>query len=128
MRIAVSSNDFKSVSGHAGQARRWLIFEGEKGAAAREVERIELLAENVFHHHKDANGPHPLEKMQALITRSAGEGFLRRMAKKQIDARLTAERNAAKAANDYLMDCLKPPHPPGMMSLFCKLRDLFSEH
>lgn len=128
MRIAVSSTDFKTVCGHAGQARRWLIFEGEMGGTASEVEKLELFAENVFHHHKDANGPHPLEKVQALISRSAGEGFLRRMAKKGIDARLTSERNAQKAANDYLAGRLKAPPAPGLMSLFCKLRDLFSEH
>jgi predicted Fe-Mo cluster-binding NifX family protein len=128
MRIAVSTNDYKTVCGHAGQTKRWLIFEGEMGGTAKEAERLELLAENVFHHHKDANGPHPLEKVQALISRSAGEGFLRRMAKKGVDAKLTAERNAIKAVNDYLAGKLKPPPAPGLMSLFCKLRDIFSEH
>lgn len=128
MRIAVSTSDYKAVSGHAGQCRRWLIFEGEKGGAAREVERLELYPENVFHHHKDKDGPHPLEKVDALISRSAGEGFLRRMAKKQVDAKLTSERNARKAADDYLAGRLKAPPAPGLMSLFCKLRDLFSEH
>jgi predicted Fe-Mo cluster-binding NifX family protein len=128
MRIAVSSNDFKTVCGHAGQTRHWLIFEGERGGVATEVERLELEPGNVFHHHKDANGPHPLETATALISRSAGEGFLRRMAKKGIDAKLTSERNAIKAVNDYLAGKLKPPPAPGLMSLFCKLRDLFSEH
>lgn len=128
MRIAISTNDDKSVSGHAGQCKRWLIFEGERGGKAREVEKLELFAENVFHHHKDANGPHPLEKVDALISRSAGEGFLRRMAKKQVDAKLTSERDAQKAADDYLAGRLKPPPAPGLMNLFCKFRDLFSEH
>ena len=27
LKIAVSSQDYRKVSGHAGQARRWLVFE-----------------------------------------------------------------------------------------------------
>ncbi|MBF0166937.1 MAG: hypothetical protein HQL45_04840 [Alphaproteobacteria bacterium] len=128
MQIAVASGDFKSVSGHAGQVRRWLIFEGEMGQPASMSERLELESGQVFHHHKDKDGPHPLDAAQVLISRSAGEGFLRRMAKRGIDVRLTSERNAKKAADDFLAGCLKPAHPPGLMSLFCKLRDLFSQH
>ncbi len=128
MRIAVSSNDGKQLCGHAGQARHWLIFEGEMGGRASQIDRLELASQNVFHHHKDTSGPHPLESVQALISKSAGEGFLRRMAKKGIDAKLTTERNAQKAADDYLAGRLKPPPVPGLMSLFCKLRDMFSEH
>ena len=31
MNIAVSTQDFRTISGHAGQARRWLVFAAKEG-------------------------------------------------------------------------------------------------
>ena len=127
MKIAVSSEDFRRVSEHAGRARRWLLFEGERGGPAVLVDRIEVPAELVFHHFKGREG-HPLDGIAALITRSAGDNLLARLRRQGVDAVVTRERDGAKAAADYLMGSLAPPPPPGLMRLLCKLHDLISKH
>lgn len=128
MKIAVATPDFHKVSGHAGQSRRWILFEVEPGAPAEERQRIELPAEMVFHHYKESQGPHPLDGVDALIFQTAGEGFLKRMGKKGVKVAMTAETDAARAATDFAAGRLKPPRPPGLMSWVCKLHDLFSDH
>jgi predicted Fe-Mo cluster-binding NifX family protein len=125
MKLAVATNDFRKVAGHAGQVREWVVFEG---APPVEAARVELTPELVFHQYREAQGPHPLDGADVLIARTAGEGFLKRMDKKGIQVALTSESNIAKAAADFLNGTLKPPRPPGVMSLLCKVRDLFSEY
>ena len=127
MRIAIPSPDGRKVGGHAGQARQWLLFEAEAGAAPALVEHIELAADQVFHHFR-GRGPHPLDGIGALITRNAGEGFLNRMRKMGVDTALTSETDPARAARDYLAGTLAPPRADRLLRLLCKLRDMFSEH
>jgi len=129
MKLAVAvSADFRKVSGHAGQNRRWLLFEAESGGKADLLEQITLDPKMVFHHYKEEQGPHPLDGVGLLIFMTAGEGFLKRMGKKGVKTALTSERDPAKAARDYMDGKLKAPRPPGLMSWVCKVRDLFSEH
>jgi predicted Fe-Mo cluster-binding NifX family protein len=127
MRIAVCSKDFKSVSGHAGQARNWLLFQLYETGAVEEVKEISLTRAQTFHHFKDV-GPHPLDGISALIAISAGESFLTRMRKGGIDAMMTAESDPEKAVGDYLKQQLSPPKPRPIGELLCKLRDAFSDH
>ncbi len=126
LRIAVCSKDFKRVTGHAGQASNWLLFEiPEEGAPS--VAQVSLAKAQRFHHFKD-DGPHPLDGISALIAISAGESFLRRMRQGGIDAVLTAETDPHKAVHDYLAAQLSPPRPRPIGELVCRLRDTFSEH
>ncbi len=125
MRIAIPCHGERKVAGHAGHARHWLIFDGERGGPARLAERLELAPEQVFHHY-DGTSSHPLDGIGALLTRSAGPGFIRKMHRRGVDAVVTAETNAQKAATDYLAGTLASPPPAGLMQLFCRVRDMFS--
>ena len=127
MRIAVACTaDFARVTGHAGRARRWLVFES---ALAAPPERLELASDEVYHYFEGAgDASHPLENVNAIITHSAGEGFLTKMEKKGIAAVLTAEGDPAKAVADYLANRLSPPKPRPIGALMCKAIDLFSRH
>lgn len=127
MRIAVSSNDHRTVTGHAGRARKWLVFPVGADGAVGQPERVEIPAEMVFHHFQD-DRPHPLDGIAALITISAGEGFLKHMAKRGVEAVQTAEKDPAKAVADYLAEKLAPPKPRPIGELVCKTLDLFSKH
>lgn len=125
MRIAVACTaDFSTIAGHVGRARRWLVFDTESGGPP---ERIELAGEDVFHHF-EGKSPHPLLNVEAIITLSAGDGFLAKMKKMGIATMLTAERDPAKAVSDYLADRLSPPTPRPIGSLVCKAIDLLSKH
>jgi len=127
MKIAVCSSDFARVSGHAGHAKRWLVFEGERGGVASLVDRVEVAPEMVFHHYREPTG-HPLDGMGAIITRSAGDNLLKRFRKRGIEALVTRERDAAKAATDFLNGRLASPPSPNPMRLLCKLHDFLGRH
>jgi predicted Fe-Mo cluster-binding NifX family protein len=134
MRVAVAaSQDFATVSGHAGQARRWLLFSvesgesGESGALAGAPGRIELAKDQVFHHWSE-QGRHPLDGIAAIITTSAGDSFLNRMRRRGVAVVLTGETDPARAVAAWLADTVTPPKPRPIGRLICKLHDLFSRH
>ena len=127
MLVAVASQDFATVTGHAGQARRWLLFRIEPGHPATEVRRIELLKEQVFHHWAD-QGAHPLDGIAAIIATSAGDSFLTRMQERGVAVTLTGEADPARAVADWSAGIVLPPKPRPIGRLLCKLHDLFSKH
>lgn len=127
MRIAVSSNDYRRVSGHAGQAQRWLVFETGADGAPPVGQRLDLPPPMVFHRFKGP-GAHPLDGVALIITRFAGDGFLIKMRKRGIEVRQTRETDASKAVASFLAGSLPPPPSRRLMSLVCKVRDAFSDH
>lgn len=127
MKIAVSSQDYRKVSGHAGQVRRWLVFEAEAKTRPVTPEQLELPPALVFHRFQGP-GPHPLDAASVLITRFAGDGFVVKMRKRGIEVRQTRETDARKAVGDYLAGTLAPPPSRRLISLVCKVRDAFSHH
>jgi predicted Fe-Mo cluster-binding NifX family protein len=126
LKLAVCSKDFTHVTGHAGQAKRWLLF-ARAGEGDWQVAEVTLTKAQTFHHFKD-NGPHPLDGISALIAISAGESFLQRMRGSGIDAVLTAETDPHKAVKDYLAEQLSPPKPRPIGELLCRLRDSLPGH
>lgn len=127
MRVAVASSDYTKVSGHAGRARKWLLFNVSEDGNVSAPSRVELESEMVFHYFEH-DRPHPLDGINALIAHSAGEGFLKHMEKRGIAAVMTAETDPAKAVADYLAESLSPPKPRPIGELLCKALDLFSKH
>lgn len=126
MKIALASSDFDTVTGHAGRAKRWLIYTvDEHGQATQPVSHIELSSEQVLHHHQ-VGTPHPLDDVSVVIATSAGDGFLRHMEKMGIQAILTGETAPDKAIAAYFAQSLPPPKPRPIGSLICKTIDLFS--
>lgn len=100
MKIAVASQNFRTVTAHAGKTRRFLIFEADAAAAPVETARLDLPIEQAFHNfHGD--GPHPLDGVQALIAASAGEGVIRRLAARGITVVATTESDPAAAAGAF---------------------------
>lgn len=105
MRIAVTSQNFRTVTGHAGRARRFLIYTVEPGAEPAgepvEADRLDLPKELAMHEfHGD--GPHPLDGVDVILTQGFGEGFARRMAGRGIAAATTDRTDPADAVKDYL--------------------------
>ena len=127
MRVAVATPDYQSVGGHAGQARRWLVFEAAPGAVPSLAGTVELSKEQVFHHWRDA-GLHPLDGIAAVIATSAGDGFIRRMEKRGVAAVMTGEIDPGKAVAEWIANRVTPPKPRPIGRLVCKVKDLFSEH
>lgn len=108
--IAVSSQNFRTVTGHAGKARRFLVFEVAADMSVREADRLDLPREMAMHEFNDRL-PHPLDATDILITGGAGEGFVRRMARRGVRVVATAETDPEAAVHAFLAGCLKSPAP-----------------
>lgn len=101
MRIAVSSQNFRTVTPHAGRARRFLVFEVEEGGEVNEVDRLDLAKEFAMHDWQ-GGGAHPLDAVDVLIAGSFGEGFGQRMAARGIVAVRTDQTDPLEAVKHYL--------------------------
>lgn len=112
MRIAVASQNFRTVTSHVGRTRRFFIFEASPGQPAREVDRLDLpkgMALHDFH----GEGPHPLYDVEAILAGSVGDGFAARMAARGIRAVATSEPDPATAARAFVEGRLAPASPHG---------------
>ncbi len=101
MRIAVTSQNFRTVTGHAGKSRRFLVFEGDPGHDPVEVDRLDLPKELSMHEYQGI-GDHPLFAMDILITGGCGEGFRRKMAARGVAVAVTAETDPTAAVTQML--------------------------
>jgi hypothetical protein len=128
VKIAIAVNEEgHRVSGHAGQARHWLLFECVPGAPLPTAARVLLSTEQLPHHFKD-DGPHPLHGCQVIIAGSAGDGFVRHMGKWGAQVLLTGESDPQVALRKILQGEALPETRFDITTTLCKLRDLFSRH
>jgi predicted Fe-Mo cluster-binding NifX family protein len=111
MRIAVASQNFRTVTGHAGRTRRWLIYETGDSGTPVEIERLDLPPEMAIRNFAD-NGSHPLYEVDVVIVGSCGEGFVKRLARHGVIAVPTDESDPRRAIAAYLDGTLRPPRPP----------------
>ena len=128
MKIAIAvKENWQQVSGHAGQTRRWLVFDCEPGLGLPEPQRIELSKAQLPHYFKD-DGPHPLHGMALVVAASAGDGYLRHMEKWGAKVLLTGETDPLTALKRILAGEALPDTRFDITTTLCKLRDLFSLH
>jgi predicted Fe-Mo cluster-binding NifX family protein len=114
VRIAVASQNFRTVTGHAGKTRRFFVFDAEPGTAPREVDRLDLATDMSIHEFQ-GDGPHPLYAMKVVIAGSAGPGFVRRLAEHGVTVVATSETDPASAVSGFLAGTLPAaaPHDHG---------------
>lgn len=107
MKIAVTSQDFLRVTGHAGMARRFLLYQTDASGKAQLVERLDLPSSMAFHGFE--GGQHPIDGVEVLITGSAGEGLVAKMAARDIRVVRTAQMNPDQAVRELLLGQVTPP-------------------
>jgi predicted Fe-Mo cluster-binding NifX family protein len=110
MLIAVASQNFRTVTGHAGKSRRFLVFDAVPGSAPREIDRLDLPKDQSIHEFQ-GEGPHALDAVEVVIASSAGDGFVSRMAARGVRTVATAESDPAAAVACFLAGTLAPPAP-----------------
>lgn len=111
MKIAVTSQNRKTVTAHAGKCRKFWIYEVE-GGEVKGKSLLELPIEQSFHaSHGEA--PHPLDDINALISGGMGMGLKNRLRQKSIVALATAEPDPDRAVSAWLNGTLAelPPEP-----------------
>ena len=124
--IAVTAQGNR-VSGHAGQAKDWMTFDCVPGQPVPPAARITLTQQQLPHHFRD-DGPHPLKGVDVVVAASAGQGFIRHMAKWGAQVVLTGEHDPELALARILKGEALPDTRFDVTTTLCKLRDLFSRH
>ncbi|VXD13650.1 putative Dinitrogenase iron-molybdenum cofactor [Planktothrix serta PCC 8927] len=100
MKIAVTSQNKTSITEHSGHCRKFWIYDINEGKILGK-NLLELSAEQSFHN-SSCNEPHPLDDVQVLISGGMGQGLVRRLEGKTIEAIVTKETDLDKAVNAYL--------------------------
>lgn len=103
MKVAVVSEDFHTLSGPAGRARRFLVFEASRGNRPQLKHYLELPEHVPSYHdlHDDDSPLHPLDGM-VLITGEAGAGFAERLARRGTRVVITDERDPHTAVTRWI--------------------------
>ena len=109
MKIAVTSQNRKTVTDHAGRCRRFWVFDVEQQSIiSREL--LELPREQSFHdsspHHE-----HPLDDIDVLIAGGMGQGLERRLKRKGIQSLVSQESDPEKAVSLFLREALETEGP-----------------
>jgi predicted Fe-Mo cluster-binding NifX family protein len=100
MIVAVTSQNFRTVTGHAGKTRRFLLFTLASNGQWEESDRLDLPKEMSMH--EFAMGPHPIDVANVIITASCGEGFIRKMEQRQIKVVISEESDPLKAVQQIM--------------------------
>ncbi|MDQ5909231.1 MAG: hypothetical protein QG599_1326 [Pseudomonadota bacterium] len=104
MKIAVTSQNRRTITEHAGKCRKFWIYDVDQGqTTGREL--LELPLEQSFHE-SSPHDPHPLDDVQVLISASMGPGLRQRLMAKGITVLMTPETDPDVAVAAYLQGTL----------------------
>ena len=105
MQIAITSQNRKNITEHAGSCRNFWIYHVDQGKVASK-ELIELTIDQSLHasHHELAD---PLNGIKVLITRSMGTGLYQRLQQQGILPIVTTEENPEEAIAAFLENRLE---------------------
>jgi len=110
MRIGVTSQNFRSITGHAGKTRRFLVYEARADGSIHETERLDLPKEMSMHEFRGDG--HPIFELDVLITGGCGQGFRQRMAAQGVRVIATSETDPATAVSGIVAGAALPPPMP----------------
>lgn len=109
MRIAVTSQNFKTITGHAGKTRRFIVYESNGTAPPVEVERLDLPKGLSLHDYHGDDHPLFALGLDALVTQGAGDGFRGRLARRGIQVHATSESDPQVAVQAVAVGQPLPP-------------------
>jgi predicted Fe-Mo cluster-binding NifX family protein len=100
MKIAVTSQNRREITEHAGRCRKFWIYDIEdKQVLGKKL--LEISAEQSFHE-SSSLAPHPLDDVAVVISASMGQGMVKRLAAKGIVGVVTTEKNPDLAVAAHL--------------------------
>lgn len=112
MRVAVTSQNFRTITGHAGKCRRFLVYDLQPGKDPIEIERLDLPKELSAHEYHGPDHPVYQRGLDVLLTGGAGRPFVERMARQGINVITTSETDIATALSALSAGRTLPPAGP----------------
>lgn len=104
MQIAITSQNRRSITQHAGKCRIFLLYDVQDGHI-RDRRLVELAAGSSFHDSQDGL-PTVLSDVRVLISGSMGAGLRQRLAGHGIQALVTTEEDPDTAVSAFLQQRL----------------------
>lgn len=101
MKIGITSQNFRTITPHAGMARRFMIFETVADNQIIQTGQLDLPKEMAMHEHS-SHAPHPIDGIDALITGSCGEGLAKKLAARGIRVFVTSETDPMTAVTAFV--------------------------
>jgi len=112
MKIGITSQNFRTITGHAGKTRRFLIYEADpETGEVTELERLDLPKEMSMHAYSRPE-PHPIEHLDILITGGCGQGFINRLTMSGVRVYVTGEEDPLRAVQLLITGQPLPPPAP----------------
>ena len=109
MKIAVTSQNRKAITGHAGKCRKFWLYDVD-GQQVRNKQLVELTLTQSFHEVAHAGmatpNPHPLDGVSLLIAGGMGRGLQNRLKHQGIQAVATSESDPDRAVAAWLAGTL----------------------
>jgi predicted Fe-Mo cluster-binding NifX family protein len=109
MKIAVTSQNRRSVTEHAGRCRKFWVFTID-GDSIVDKQLLELPKEQSFHD-SSPHAAHPLDDVDVLISGGMGQGLMNRLGRKGIEGLITGESDPEVAVSRYLSGKLSSEPP-----------------
>ncbi len=107
MKIAVTSQNRREITEHAGRCRKFWIYDIENKQVINKS-MLEIPVEQSFHE-SSPHDPHPLDDIAVLISASMGQGMVNRLASKGIIGMVTSEKDPDAAVIAHLEGRLTTP-------------------
>ena len=107
MKIALASQNRRTLTAHAGKCRHFFIVDTDNTAAAPASVN---LAPGELLHNWSGDGPHPLDGIDALIAATVGTGVAVKLSKRGLRVLATPERDLQRVV-ERLLDNSLPIDP-----------------
>jgi predicted Fe-Mo cluster-binding NifX family protein len=108
--LALTTQNRRGISDHAGRCRRFLVTRLDASGQPGPWQSVELEKADTLHE-VHSGLPAPLAGVEVLITRGAGPGLARRFARSGVQVLLTAHTEPAAALQAWRAGELTPaPH------------------
>jgi len=107
MKVAITSQNFRTITGHAGKTRRFLVYAVGEDGQCQEQARLDLPKEMSLHEY--LGDDHPAYAFDTIITASCGENFVRRMQAHGVEVLATSESDPQTALQSVILGQPLPP-------------------
>lgn len=99
MKIAIASQNHRSVTAHVGRCRHFFIFDMDQ-EPIKSPGSLDLDPEQVLHVWQE--GKHPLDGVSTVIAGSVGQGVADKLAQRGIHVLATPERDLGRVVDQFL--------------------------